>query len=95
VFRAAFFELWLVDATNLDQILHHMMLSGLWLRSYHVSKGQAHNYCQKDARIEGHNQEHDESTQYLHNKVDQRELDSKNERLMHGDGYFVFGVRAR
>ena len=95
MFRAAFFELWLVDATNLDQILHHMMLSRLWLRSDHVSKGQAHNYCQKDARIEGHNQEHDESTQYLHNKVDQRELDSKNERLMHSDGYFVFGVRAR
>ena len=93
--RAAFFELWLVNATNLDQILHHVVLGCLSFRRDHVSKSQAHNYCQKDARIEGHDQEHDESTQYLHEQVDKRELDSKCERLMHSYGYFVFSVRAR
>ena len=71
-----------------------MVLGGLWLRSYHVSKGQAYGYCQKDAGIKGHDQEHHESTQDLHYEVDQCELDSKHKRLMNSHGYFVFGVRA-
>jgi len=62
VVRAAFFELRFVDFGYLDQILHHVVLGSFWFGCYHVSEGKSNNYSQKDARIESHDKEHDEST---------------------------------
>ena len=54
-----------------------MALNDVRLGSAEVPNSHCHHDRDEDARIESHDEKHNEGAQNLHHEVDQRELDSE------------------